>query len=449
MYMKRKALFAAAAAALLSVASANAHAQDAPPPAPAAAAVAPAPHADIVAPAVAAAPAAALAPVAALAPADVSVAPAPPAQAIQAAPAAPSAPAEPADLPEAQIGFAESFFDDGNYLGVSVEEVTRENAKGYGLSGEPRGVGVTQVLKGSPAERAGLRERDVIVRFDGEAVTSVRKLTRLITESSPDHTARVAVLRGGSEQEVSVTLARRERMAPAVAADVMGRLDLEGAKRLGEEWAKSGEDWKLRADEWGKGLEGLQGDGPGFFVLGASRRIGVTTTPLGKQLADYFGVSHGVLVNSVEKGSPAEKAGLKAGDVVTEVDGKQIEDASDLVRALGAKEEGEVTLTVVREKQRRTVRVTPERRQAPRGLFVNPGAVRVAPPVASVVAPRFSVIPRAVVAPGFVRTPYTLRDPDFITPPPVIAPHALAAPRVRVTPRVAPRVMIVRPGRIL
>ena len=363
-----------------------------------------------------------------------------------AVPAQPAVPATPAPTQTwGPATFASTFFAPDNCLGVHVEEVTRENMGRYGLTGEPRGVGVQNVVKGSPAERAGLRERDVILRFDGEAVTSVRKLTRLITESSPEHVARITLLRGGSEQEVSATLARRERLAPAVAGDLMGGFDLDDAKRLGEEW-------KLGADEFGKGFEAFGGDGPGAFVLASSRRIGVTTTPLGKQLADYFGVSHGVLVNSVEPGSPADKAGLKAGDVLTEVEGKKIDDASDLVRGLGARDEGEVTLTFVRDKQRRTVRVTPERRQTPRGLFINPGGVRVATPVASVAAPRFSVIPRAVVVPGYIGTPRLLGDPDFITPPSLLGtPHVYAAPRVRVAPgvRVAPRVTVVAPGRIL
>lgn len=457
MYMKRKALLAAFPLALLSLAPANAPAQDVTHAPPAAPVTAPAPPADIDAPAVA--PVASAAPAVASAPVDVIVAPAPHASVVapalpadiyappapQAAPAAPGTPAAPADAPDAQAEFSETLFAEGNYLGVRVEELTRENAKAYGLSGEPRGVGVTQVLKGSPAERAGLRERDVIVRFDGEAVTSMRKLTRLITESSPEHTARVTVLRGGSEQELSVTLARRELLAPAAAGDLVGRFDLGDVKRLGDEW-------KLKADEWGKGFEAFGGDGPGAFALASSRRIGVTTTALGKQLADYFGVSHGVLVSSVESGSPADKAGLKAGDVLTEADGKQIDDASDLVRALGAKEEGEVTLTFVRDKQRKTVRVTPEKRQTPRTLFINPGGVRVATPVAAVVAPRLNMIPRAVTVPGIVVTPRLLRDPDFITPPVLLGPTRLrATPRVRVSPRVrvAPRVTVVGPGRIL
>lgn len=411
--MKRKVLFAAAAFAILS--AADARAQDAPPAAPAAA----------VAPAAVAAPAPAVAPAA------------------QSAPATPAAPAEPAAAPEPQIGFAETFFVDGNYLGVRVEELTRENSKTYGLTGEPRGVGVTEVLKGSPAERAGIRERDVIVRFDGEPVGSVRKLTRLIAESSPEHTARIGVLRAGSEQEFSAALARRERLAPAVAGRAFG-MDLDDARRFGEELSKNPEEWKLKGEEWGKRLEELQRDGAGLFALGSSRRVGVTTTALGKQLADYFGVSHGVLVNSVESGSPADKAGVKAGDVVTEVDGRAVEDTSDLVRALGAKDEGEVTLTVVREKKSRAVRVTPERRQTPRGMFMTPGAVRVAPPVAAL-APSVTVAPRVWVAPYVVGAPYVLRDPDFIRPP-VVAPHAVATPRILSAPRVR---VVVPNGRIL
>lgn len=414
MYMKRKALFAAAAFALLSAVSANALAQDEALPAPA---VAPAPPAATVAPAQ---PAAAVAP---------------------AAQAAPVVAAEPADAPEPQVGFATAFLDDGNYLGVRVEEVTRGNMSAYGLTGEPRGVGVTQVLKGSPAERAGLRERDVIVRFDGEAVTSVRKLNRLIAESSPNHTARVSVLRGGSEQEVSATLARRERLAPVVAGQLLGGIDFAEAQRFGEEWAKNAEEWKRKSGEMGKGLEELGREGSGVFAFGPTRRIGVTTATLGKQLADYFGVSHGVLVNSVESGSPAEKAGLRAGDVVTEADGKQVDDASDLMRALGAKEEGEVTLTVVREKKQRTVRVTPERRSSPQRFFTTPGAINIAPRIASI-APRAAIVPRAWAAPDIIHAPYTPADPDFITPPAPLTPHALSAPRVRI----APRVRVVEPG---
>ena len=99
-----------------------------------------------------------------------------------------------------------------------------------------------------------------------------------------------------------------------------------------------------------------------MFAFGNNRRIGVSTTQLTKQLAEFFGVADGkgVLVTSVGNDSPAAKAGIKAGDVITAVDGEKIEDAGDLTRALGKKNEGDVTLTIVRDKHQRSITVTPK-----------------------------------------------------------------------------------------
>jgi serine protease Do len=311
----------------------------------------------------------------------------------QQSPAAPAPPAAEAYTSHFQL------FGAGNFLGVNAEEITRENMGSYGLSGEPRGVGVREVIKGSPAERAGLRAKDVIVRFDGEAVTSVRKLTRLIDESAPEHTARLTVLRGGSQQEVAATLRRDDGFGPSFEGARHFGFDPEATRRWSEEMGRQGEEWQKRGEEMRKRLEELQRNSPEGFglVASAGRRIGVTTSPLGKQLADYFGVQHGLLINSVEAGSPADKAGLKAGDVVTEAEGERVEDGGDLTRLINRREEGEVTLTVTRERSRRTVRVTPERRKS-ESFNLLPGTVRVVPP-ASVIAPRLVAPPRAPRAP--------------------------------------------------
>lgn len=344
----------------------------------------------------------------------------------QTTPATP-APAAPPATPEA---FATAFFDDSNFLGVHVEDVSRENAARYNLSGEPRGVGVKEVIKGSPAERAGLHAGDVILRFDGETVTSVRKLTRLIEEASPEHSARITVLRNGSEQEVSATLSQRDRFEPAIEGTPMPGFDAEGLKRMGEELGKQSGEWELKGDEMRKRLEELQRDHPeGVFSFGSSRRIGVTTSTLSRQLADYFGVTNGVLVNSVEANSPADKAGLKAGDIITEADGSKVEDAGDLSGILNRKEEGEVTLTIVRDKKQRTMRVTPERRQ-PQGRLLTPGTFRIQSPIAAVALPRVAIAPRAAFAPRAPLAPSV----RVIGPRVRIAPRAVTPPRVRVIP---------------
>ncbi len=412
--MKPKVLPLAAFALLAASAVSAQTKAPAPParPAPAAAPTAPAQPA-----AVAAVPlAAAAAPHAPSVPQSPAAAPrAYPAPRPAAAP--PEQPTPPQEAP-APPAVATTFYVSGNFLGVRTEEVTRENMQRYGLSGTPRGVGVSEVVKGSPAEKAGLKANDVIVRFDGEQVTSVRKLTRLISESAPDHSVRLTVLRGGAEQELSATLARRE---PFVSAGGEGLFnispgDFGDAMRLGEEAARNSEQWKRAEEQMRRKWEGMAQKHPSLF--GSTRRIGVATNALGQQLADYFGVTHGVLVSSVEENSPAARAGIKAGDIVTEADGQKVEDADDLARALSAKGEGEVTLTVVRDRNRRTVRVTPERRAAPQTFFT-PGTFRLFDsPVAAVTLPRIM-----------------MRPDVFNVPSPVVTPRLLNVPRPRVTPR--------------
>jgi predicted metalloprotease with PDZ domain len=332
------------------------------------------------------------------------------------APARPSAPHAPAvaqtpSIMDAPAAFASTFFAPDNFLGVVVEEVTRENMGRYGLSGgEPRGVGVQSVVQGSPADRAGLREKDVIVRFDGEEVTSVRKLNRLIDESSPEHKARLTVLRGGSEQQLSATLGKQGGFVPAIGQNFgrdFGALaeryrgDSEQTRRRAEELNRSAEELRRRAEEMQR-----NNPGGGNFFFGPSRRIGITSSPLGPQLADFFGVRKGVLVNSVEDGSPAARAGLKAGDVIVEAAGEQVGDSGDLTRALNKNQDGEVTLSVYRDRKQRTVRVTPERRQ-PQSFQFGPGQFYSIPPVAAIAppAPLAARAPRAPVAPRVVAPP--------------------------------------------
>src|SRR6185369_11748434 len=119
------------------------------------------------------------------------------------APGPPDAP----DAPDAPRAFS-LFIAGGSFLGVHVEDVSKENMGRYGMR-EVRGVGITQVSKDSPAEKAGLRKDDVILRFENDSVTSTRKLSRLVSEVAPDQTVRLGISRGGAEQEVAVTIGKR------------------------------------------------------------------------------------------------------------------------------------------------------------------------------------------------------------------------------------------------
>src|SRR5438445_8896788 len=107
------------------------------------------------------------------------------------------------------------FVDGGSFLGVYAEDISNANMSNYGLR-DVRGVGITEVIKNSPAEKAGLRKGDVILRFDNESVTSVRKLNRLVSEAAPDHTVKLGISRSGSDQEVTVTLAKRDDLSNTI-----------------------------------------------------------------------------------------------------------------------------------------------------------------------------------------------------------------------------------------
>jgi serine protease Do len=258
-----------------------------------------------------------------------------------------------------------SLFVGGSYLGVQTENVTKDNFSKYSLR-EPRGVAVLKVSENSPAAAAGVRDGDVIVRFDGEEVKSVSKLQRLIQEVAPDQKARVTVLRDGREQEITVTMGKRSEPNfqtfgnfPQGGVWTLPPGELKNLPRIeGLPRAESlPRDFKFEMRD----LPDMDGN---VFVFpgAASRRLGISVSPLTKQLGDYFGVSEGkgLLVEDVREQSAAAKAGLRAGDVITEVEGEQIARQADLIRALNKKAEGEISMTIVRDRARQTVRVTPE-----------------------------------------------------------------------------------------
>src|SRR3982750_2205646 len=240
----------------------------------------------------------------------------------QPAPAPPSSPDEPLD-PNFSI-----FIDGGGFLGIYAENISRENMGRYRVN-QVRGVGVTQVIKDSPAEKAGLRKDDVILRIDGENITSVRKLNRIVSELAPDQSVRVTFSRGGAEQEVTATIGKRDN--PNVVNDL-----LSGDPKIWK-WEGDPKTWKWEGPLVGR--DKLFENGDLAFALGNSRRIGVSTMELTKQLADYFGITggKGVLVTSVTDDGPAAKAGVRAGDVITAIDGEAVDSPGDISRAINRK----------------------------------------------------------------------------------------------------------------
>lgn len=310
------------------------------------------------------------------------------------------APPAPSDEPLEQT--FSILVDGGGFLGIYAENISRENMSRYHMN-QVRGVGVTQVIKDSPAEKAGLRKDDVILRIDGENVTSVRKLNRLVSELAPDQNVRVTFSRGGAEQEVTATVGKRNNSS--FAGDL-----LRGQPRVFKWEGHDPKVWKFEGPVFERGD---LFDNDGFsFALGNSRRIGVSTIQLTKQLADYFGITggKGILVTSVTDDGPAAKAGVRAGDVITAIDGEAVDSPGDISRAINRKKEGDVSLTIIRNKSQQTIRVTPreggsfatpDRSQTGRRIVIPrveiPAipAIDIALPSINIEMPRIRVAPRS------------------------------------------------------
>lgn len=294
--------------------------------------------------------------------------------------------------------FAFSFDGDGGYLGVQTQEVNKENFGKFGLR-DVRGVAVEKVMENSPAATAGIQNNDVIVRFNGEDITSTRKLSRLISEVAPDHQVSLTVLRNGNQKDLKATLGKRQTQRfenGLFSGEMPGMIEKELEIELPD----------LKDLPRGDGARIFTvppgGDAKSFtWKSGERRQIGISVYPVTKQLGERFGVDGGVMINDVRENSPAAKAGLKAGDIIVAADGKVVKGSHDLMRALSDKKEGDVQLTIIRDRNRQTISVTPELSKDGGFIFQTdddaegimpemPGKIKItapAMPVAPVIAP--------------------------------------------------------------
>jgi C-terminal processing protease CtpA/Prc len=243
----------------------------------------------------------------------------------------------------------------GGFLGVGIEDV----------KGDARGANVRSVEKDSPAEKAGLKEGDVVVRFDGEAVRSAAQLRRLVGETPAERVVAIEVNRGGATQKLSATLVEREDGAFAGGDDFPGmrsfRFELPEPPEPPAPPHASGVPHPptpprapmpphAKVFRWDEGDDDML-----MRVLpgpAGPRKLGIQFIDMGEQLAAAYKLQakSGVLVTSVDEGGPAAKAGLKAGDVILKFQGKTVADAGDLREAVASADGGsEVTLTVQRE----------------------------------------------------------------------------------------------------
>jgi serine protease Do len=232
----------------------------------------------------------------------------------------------------------------GAQLGVRVSNVDVNAATG--------GVRIDEVNQDSPAEKAGLREGDVVVEYDGERVRSARQFTRLVQETPDGRTVKIAVLRNGQKQTVDVTPeAGRNAWNFEIDGDQIRREIERGLRDLPREFEFHFDDRAPRRFEYRLPERVMP-------FMGSRGRLGVSVQSLTPDLQEYFGAKNGgVLVSSVAQDSAAAKAGIKAGDVITSINGYGVSDTGDLMRQLDGAT-GELTIVVLRDKKEMTLKAT-------------------------------------------------------------------------------------------
>lgn len=260
------------------------------------------------------------------------------------APATPATPATPSAKAYAMAWSSGS----GSYLGVDISEVTGDRVAALKLK-EERGVEITMVDRDAPAGKAGLKEHDVIMEFNGARIEGEEQLRRMLRETPAGRKITLGISRDGQPMNVDVTLAARENtmrrsMSRAIQIDppnvVMAMPEIS--------------------------IPQVE-----VMVRSYSRRTGMMVDNLTPQLGEFFGVKsgQGILVRSVEKGSAAEAAGLKAGDVIVKVDDENIDDRNDWNRIM-RKKGGKVSFGIVRDKREQNLTVTlPEVRSSEERRF--------------------------------------------------------------------------------
>jgi C-terminal processing protease CtpA/Prc len=209
------------------------------------------------------------------------------------------------------------------WLGVETHEVTAEKAKELKLSAE-RGVVLGKIVPDSPAAKAGLKENDVVTEINGQRVEGTAQFRRMIHETPGGRTVQLTVWRDGRSQTVNVTLGKAQErrhsfnmITPAPGAPGTFTFHMP-------------EIPEIPPMEWN-----------GTFLMGGQPRLGIDAEDLSGQLGTFFGApdGEGILVREVYPGSAGEKAGVKAGDVITSVNGERVRTIGDLRQKLAAKRE--------------------------------------------------------------------------------------------------------------
>ncbi|MGD0568073.1 MAG: PDZ domain-containing protein [Candidatus Sulfotelmatobacter sp.] len=261
------------------------------------------------------------------------------------------------------IGFPSEDSGPSSYLGVDIADITADRLGALKLK-EEEGVEVTMVDQDAPAGKAGLKEHDVILSINGTAVESKTQLQRMIHETPPGRVITLVLSRDGQPLTIKVQLGDRR----SEFSSMMPKGKDREAEREEERARDRENDFHFEIPPIPP-MPNFNFDVPNIsvVVVQSSARSGLMVENLTPQLREFFGAKNGdgVLVRSVEKGGRADKAGLRAGDVITRVGDQPVHDTSDFTHALHSRSAGSVSVGLIRDKKEQTLTLTlPERKES-------------------------------------------------------------------------------------
>jgi len=237
-------------------------------------------------------------------------------------------------------GFVLAGLSQTSYIGVNLADIDSDRARALKLR-DVHGVEITRIEENSPAAKAGLKVADVVLEYNGQRVEGMEQFGRFVRETPVSREVKLLLSRDGNQQTISVTVGARK--------DLLRSGDWLGGTLPGDH------AYRFNMPE----INIPMPDIPMVFQSSRTALLGVEAESLSPQLAEFFGVKQGVLVRSVLKDSPAEKAGIKAGDVITKVEQETVTSPAELSSAVReARSKTSFAVQIMRERHEMTMNVT-------------------------------------------------------------------------------------------
>ncbi|HXE09066.1 MAG TPA: PDZ domain-containing protein [Acidobacteriaceae bacterium] len=257
-------------------------------------------------------------------------------------------------LSEAAAGSHGGSSSSAGYLGVDLRDISQDELGTLKLK-DARGAEIVLVDHDAPAGKAGLREHDVVLQMNGQAISTKEQISRMLRDCAPGRLVTLLISRDGRQMTVTAQMSTHEEVDRDAWEHHVVAPDLD----LGDP-SDEGPGEPSQAAPPVRAGNSFIGS-----VLRSSSYNGAILEKMPPQLADYFGVAggRGLLVMSVKPNSPEALAGMHAGDVVVRANDKPVASTGDWSKAVKNTKGKPFRVVVLRDKKEQTLTLMPDSRK--------------------------------------------------------------------------------------